>query len=209
MNWLVEIFLHDSTAHAVLVLALVISAGILLGKVRFFGVSFGIAGVLFAGILAAHFQLAVNEGIVDFVKDFGLILFVYSIGLQVGPGFFASLRKQGLAINLLAAAVVLLGVAVTVLLRLLFSLPAGAAVGILAGAVTNTPSLGGAQQALKDLSGPAAALRQAGLGYAVAYPFGVLGVILAMVATRRIFRIALAAENQAFQQAQADIFPVP
>jgi len=209
MNWLLELLLQDSTAHAVLVLALVISAGILLGKVRFFGVSFGIAGVLFAGILAAHFQLGINEGIIDFIKDFGLILFVYSIGLQVGPGFFASLRRQGMVINLLAAAVVLLGVAAVVLLRLLFSLPAGAAVGILTGAVTNTPSLGAAQQALKDIAGPAAALRQAGLGYAVAYPFGVLGVILAMVLTRRLFRIGLEAEKKAFQQAQADIFPAP
>lgn len=209
MNWLVEIFLRDSTAHAVLVLALVISAGILLGKVRLFGISFGIAGVLFAGILAAHLQLSVNEGILDFVKDFGLILFVYSIGLQVGPGFFASLRRQGLAINLLAAAVVLLGVGAVVLLRLFFSLPAGVAVGVLTGAVTNTPSLGGAQQALKDIAAPALALRQAGLGYAVAYPFGVLGVILAMVLGRRFFGIGLEAEKQAFQQAQADIFPAP
>ncbi len=209
MSWLLELLLKDSTAHAILLLGSVICVGILLGKVRFFGVSFGIAGVLFAGILAAHLQLYINEGIVDFIKDFGLILFVYSIGLQVGPGFFASLRRQGMAINLLAAAVVLLGVVAVVLLRRLFSLPADAAVGILTGAVTNTPSLGAAQQALKDLAGPAAALRQAGLGYAVAYPFGVLGVILAMIVTRRIFRIALAAENEAFQQAQADIFPVP
>ena len=209
MNWLIELLLKDSTAHAVLILALVISAGIMLGKVRFFGVSFGVAGVLFAGILAAHFQLGINEEIVDFIKDFGLILFVYSIGLQVGPGFFASLRRQGLVINLLAAAVVFLGVAATVLLRLLFSLPADAAVGILTGAVTNTPSLGAAQQALKDIAGPAAALRQSGLGYAVAYPFGVLGVILAIVLTRRIFRIGLHAEKEAFRQTQADIFPVP
>jgi len=106
MNWLLELLLQDSTAHAVLILALVISVGILLGKVRFFGVSFGIAGVLFAGILAAYLQIGINEGIIDFIKDFGLILFVYSIGLQVGPGFFASLRRQGMVINLLAAAVV-------------------------------------------------------------------------------------------------------
>src|SRR5512137_1844800 len=176
MNWLAEIFLRDSTAHAVVVLALVISAGILLGKVRFFGVSFGIAGVLFAGILAAHFRVGIDETIADFIKDFGLILFVYSIGLQVGPGFFASLRRQGLAINLLAASVVGLGVAAAVLLRLAFSLPADAAVGIMTGAVTNTPGLGAAQQALKDISGVSvAAAHQAGLGYAVAYPFGVLG----------------------------------
>jgi putative transport protein len=210
MIWLSDIFLHNSTAHAILILALVISAGILLGKIRFFGVSFGIAGVLFAGILAAHFQLGINEEIADFVKDFGLILFVYSIGLQVGPGFFASWRRQGLVINLLAAAVVGLGVALAVLLRLLFSLPVEAVVGILTGAVTNTPSLGAAQQALNDMAGAsAAAARQAGLGYAVAYPFGVLGVILAVVLTRRIFRIGLAAEKEAFQQAQAGFFPAP
>jgi putative transport protein len=210
MNWLVEIFLQDSTAHAVLILALVISAGILLGKIRFFGVSFGIAGVLFAGIIFAHFQLTINESIIDFSKDFGLILFVYSIGLQVGPGFFASLRRQGLVINLLAAVVVLLGVGVTVALRLLLSLPGEAMVGILTGAVTNTPSLGAAQQALKDIAAvPASAVRQAGLGYAVAYPFGVLGVILAMVLARRIFKIRLETEKEAFTQSQASIFPAP
>jgi putative transport protein len=210
MNWLIEIFLHNSTAHAVLILALVISAGLLLGKIRFFGVSFGIAGVLFAGILIAHFHFSINEEIVDFVKDFGLILFVYSIGLQVGPGFFASLRRQGLVINLLAASVVVLGVATAVLLRLLLSLPAEAVAGILTGAVTNTPSLGAAQQALKDIgAGSAAAVRQAGLGYALAYPFGVLGVILSIALIRRIFRIDLPAEKEAFDQAQADIFPAP
>ena len=148
MTWLAELLLQDSTAHAILLLGLIIGVGILLGKIRFFGVSFGIAGVLFAGIVAAHFQLGINENLVDFVKDFGLILFVYSIGLQVGPGFFASFRKQGMTINLLAAAVVFLGVGVAVLLRSFFSLPLEVMVGILTGAVTNTPSLGAAQQAL-------------------------------------------------------------
>ncbi len=210
MNWLIELVLQDSTAHAVLILALVISSGILLGKIRFFSVHFGIAGVLFAGILAAHFQIGINEGVVDFVKDFGLILFVYSIGLQVGPGFFASLRRQGLAINLLAASVVGLGVATVILLRWLLSLPAEAAVGILSGAVTNTPSLGAAQQALSDVAGGSgAAARQAGLGYAVAYPFGVLGVILGIILARRVFRVGLQAEKNAFDQAQAGIYPAP
>ena len=210
MNWLTDIFLKDSTAHAVLVLALVISAGILVGKIRVRGVSFGIAGVLFVGILAAHLGLGIDPGTADFVKDFGLILFVYSIGLQVGPGFFASLQRQGLAVNLLAAAVVLLGVGLAVALGRLFSLPAGALVGLLAGAVTNTPSLGAAQQALVEVAGgSAAAARQAGLAYAVAYPFGVIGVILGMILIRRVFRISLGEERAACEQAQAGVFPAP
>ncbi len=209
MDWLAEILLHNSTAHTVLILALVVSAGLLLGKIRFFGVHFGIAGVLFAGILIAHFHLGINEEIADFVKDFGLILFVYSIGLQVGPGFFASLRKQGLVVNLLAATVVVLGVATAALLCALLSLPVEALAGILTGAVTNTPSLGAAQQALKDIGTGSAAVRQAGLGYALAYPFGVLGVILSIALMRRIFRINLAAEKTEFQQAQDNIFPAP
>lgn len=210
MNWLTDIFLKDSTAHAVLILALVISAGILVGKIRVRGVSFGIAGVLFAGILSAHLGLGIDAATADFVKDFGLILFVYSIGLQVGPGFFASLQRQGLAVNLLAAAVVLLGVGLAVVLRLLFSLPAGALVGLLAGAVTNTPSLGAAQQALTEIAGgSAAAARQAGLAYAVAYPFGVIGVILGMILIRRAFRISLGEERTACEQAQAGAFPAP
>lgn len=210
MNWLTDIILKDSTAHAVLILALVISAGILAGKIRIRGVSFGIAGVLFAGILSAHLGLGIDAGTADFVKDFGLILFVYSIGLQVGPGFFASLQRQGLAVNLLAAAVVLLGVGLAVVLRRLFSLPAGALVGLLAGAVTNTPSLGAAQQALADVAGGSiAAARQAGLAYAVAYPFGVIGVILAMIMIRRVFRVSLGDERAACEQAQAGMFPAP
>ncbi len=210
MNWLTDIFLKDSTTHAVLILALVISAGILLGKIRVRGVSFGIAGVLFAGILSAHLGLGIDSGTADFVKDFGLILFVYSIGLQVGPGFFASLQRQGLVVNLLAAAVVLLGVGLAVALRLLFSLPAGTLVGLLAGAVTNTPSLGAAQQALAEVAGgSAAAARQAGLAYAVAYPFGVIGVILGMILIRRAFRISLSEERTACEQAQAGVFPAP
>lgn len=210
MNWLTDIFLTDSTAHAVLILALVISAGILAGKIRVRGVSFGIAGVLFVGILSAHLGLGIDAATADFVKDFGLILFVYSIGLQVGPGFFASLQRQGLVVNLLAAAVVLLGVGLAVALRLLFSLPAGALAGLLAGAVTNTPSLGAAQQALAEVAGgSAAAARQAGVAYAVAYPFGVIGVILGMILIRRVFRISLSEERTACEQAQAGIFPAP
>jgi putative transport protein len=210
MTWLTELILQDSTAHAVLLLGTVIALGILLGKIRFFGVSFGIAGVLFVGIVAAHFQLAVNESIVDFVKDFGLILFVYSIGLQVGPAFFASFRRQGLAINLLAATVVFLGVMIAIAMRWLFSLPLDAMVGILSGAVTNTPSLGAAQQALKDITAvPAVAVRQAGLGYAVAYPFGVIGVILSMITVRRAFKIGPDMEKEIFAKSQDTIFPAP
>ena len=166
--------------------------------------------MLFAGILFSHFGVAINEPVLDFVKDFGLILFVYMIGLQVGPGFFASFRRLGLAINLQAVSVVVLGVGVAILFHLLFSLPISTLVGILAGAATNTPSLGAAQQALKDIAGlPGDALRLTGLGYAVAYPFGVLGVILSIVMMKFLFRVQLQKETESFRRVQAGIFPLP
>ena len=208
MHWLVDLFRNDSTAHTILILSLVIAAGVAIGRIRIRGVSFGVAGVLFAGILFSHFGVAINEPVLDFVKDFGLVLFVYMIGLQVGPGFFASFRRLGLVINLQAVSVVVLGVGVAILFHLLFSLPISTLVGILAGAVTNTPSLGAAQQALKDIAGlPGDALRLTGLGYAVAYPFGVLGVILSIVMMKFLFRVQLQKETESFHRVQAGIFP--
>ncbi len=210
MGWLSDLLIKESAAHTLLVLAGVIGAGLLLGKIRIRGVSFGIAGVLFAGIIAAHLGVSLPEPVLDFARDFGLIIFVFMVGLQVGPAFFASFRRQGLAINLMAAGIVLLGAGLAAALRLVLRLPIEAAVGVLAGAVTNTPSLGAAQQALKDIAGGSAAvLRQAGLGYAVAYPFGVLGVIAAMVLVRYLFRIRLDQENETYQRSQAVLFPSP
>jgi putative transport protein len=208
MNWLIDLVLKDSIAHVILLLGVVIIVGMALGRIRFLGVSFGIAGVLFAGIATAHLGLPMNDAVIDFVRDFGLILFVYTVGLQVGPGFFASLRRQGLHLNLLAVGVVLLGVLLTVGATLGLHVPPAVAVGILAGAVTNTPSLGAAQQALNDAVGPEAA-RLPGVGYAVAYPIGVIGLILALVLLRYLFRINLRRESESFSQEQTRLFPAP
>lgn len=192
----------ESVARDFLVLCLVIASGLALGNVSLKGVRLGIAGVLFAGIAAAQFGAVLDPSVMLFVRDFGLILFVYSVGLEVGPGFAASLKRQGLKLNLLAAAVVLLGVVATVLAILLKRVEMPLAVGLFAGATTNTPALAAAQQALGAL-GPLAGLssestKLPGLGYAVAYPFGIIGIIISMLMIKRLFRIDPAAEAQAF-----------
>jgi len=198
---LTEVLLDGSTAAgAVMILALVAGSGLALGSLRVRGIGLGIAGVLFAGLAFGHLGVRVDERTLEFAREFGLILFVYSIGLQVGPGFLASLRRQGLRLNLLAAAVVLLGAAMAVGLHAAGGIDAAAAVGVLSGATTNTPSLAAAQQALKQVvTDPAAReplARLPGVGYAVAYPFGVLGIILVMLAVRAGFRISLARERE-------------
>ncbi|MCK9458925.1 MAG: putative transporter [Proteobacteria bacterium] len=203
MDWLSQLFLGDSVAHSVLILALVVTTGLLLGGVRVFGVSLGVGGVLFAGLAFGHFDLTLNHELMEFVKEFGLILFVYAIGLQVGPGFFASLRRQGLSLTIAAATIVLGGTAIAVAIGLLAGIDFTAAVGLLTGAVTNTPSLGAAQQALKDLPAAGAdAASVVGMGYAVAYPFGIVGIILTMIIVRRLFRIDPAAEAAEFERLQ-------
>ncbi|HAH05293.1 MAG TPA: putative transporter [Elusimicrobia bacterium] len=187
-----------SVAQAVIVISLVAALGLALGNIRFFSLNFGIAGVLFAGILFGHFGVGINPEVMEFLREFGLILFVYTIGMQVGPGFFSSLRKEGLKLNALAAAIVLLGVAATVLISRLGGIDMAAAVGLYSGAVTNTPSLAAAQQALMELPGLGEELaKQPGIGYAMAYPFGILGVILAMILARLLFRVDVAAEAAA------------
>lgn len=187
MEWLNSLFWGDGVAHTVLLFAFVIASGIALGKIKVFGVSLGITFVLFAGIVAGHFGFHVNHDILHFMKEFGLILFVYSIGLQVGPGFFASFKKGGIQLNMLASGIVLLGVATTVILYFATGLPISTMVGILSGAVTNTPGLGAAQEAFNDAHGvsdPTIAM-----GYAVAYPLGVVGIILSMIFLRAVFKI--------------------
>jgi putative transport protein len=190
MDWLLQLMASESAARTVLVLSLVVASGIALGHVRVFGISLGIAGVLFTGLFVGHFRLSIHPDVLGFVREFGLVLFVFTIGMQVGPSFFASFRKQGLRLNLMAASIVLLGVAVAVALFYALHLPVPVLVGILSGAVTNTPGLGAAQEALKDAaaSWPEAA-QVSGMAYAVAYPFGVIGIILSMIAVRRLFRV--------------------
>jgi putative transport protein len=201
----------ETAAGAVLVLSLVAALGLALGALRVRGVGLGIAGVLFVGIAFAHFGVQVAERTREFVRELGLVLFVYSIGLQVGPGFLASLRRHGLRLNLFAAGIVALGVLGALLLRAAFGVEAPVLVGILAGATTNTPSLAAAQQALQQALPPAAAgvaaTKLPGLGYAVAYPFGVLRVILVMVALRLAFRISVRQEAERLAQSQAAEIP--
>ena len=183
MEWLYTLFFGNGIAHAVLIFALVITIGILLGKVKIGGISLGVTWILFVGILFSHFGMTVNGEVRHFVQEFGLILFVYSIGLQVGPGFFSSFRKGGVTLNKLAVLVVALGVATTVALYYITGLSMTTMVGVMSGAVTNTPGLGAAQQAFSDLHAGADAPDIA-TGYALAYPLGVIGAILTLLALR-------------------------
>lgn len=184
-------------AHSVLILSLVIAFGIMLAKIKVAGVSLGITWILFVGIVFGHFNMTLNEHLLHFMKEFGLILFVYSIGLQVGPGFFSAFKKGGLTLNLLAMLVVFLGVAITIILHFVTGTPITTMVGILSGAVTNTPGLGAAQQANSDLNGIDAP--EIALGYAVAYPLGVVGIILSLIALKYILRI-----NTKTEEAEAE-----
>jgi putative transport protein len=191
----------NAVAWAVLVLSLVAVVGLTIGSIKLpGGVKLGIGGALFAGIGFAHFGVTIEESILDFCREFGLILFVYAIGLQVGPGFFNALRRQGLALNLLAAGLVVLGVLTTAFVHLGLSVPLPAALGIMSGATTNTPSLAAGGQILKEV-GAAAELRTLpSLGYALAYPFGIMGIILTMILLRVTLRIDTAKEAEAFEE---------
>ena len=195
MSWILDVFLKDSVGQALLVLCLVIVLGLILGSIRVFSIQFGVAGILFVGLVFGHFGVKVNPIMTELARDLGLILFVYSIGQEVGPGFLASLRKRGMSLNLLAVGVVLSGGLIALLLHWAGGIPMPAAAGLFSGATTNTPSLAAVEQALKflpDASGAAGGLP--GSAYAMAYPFGVLGIILVMVAFRALFRIDIKKE---------------
>ncbi|WP_101542723.1 putative transporter [Bacteroides cutis] len=180
-------------AHSVLILSLVIAFGIMLGKVKIAGISLGVTWILFVGIVFGHFNLNLDEHLLHFLKEFGLILFVYSIGLQVGPGFFSAFKKGGFTLNMLAVLVVFVSVLITIILHFFTGIPITTMVGILSGAVTNTPGLGAAQQANSDLNGIDAP--EIALGYAVAYPLGVIGCILALLALKYLLHINTAKEE--------------
>ena len=179
--------INDSAALSLLILSTVIALGITLSKVRIGGISLGIAWILFVGIAFGHFHLSLDGRLLHFLKEFGLVLFVYSIGLQAGSGFFAAFKKEGWSLNLLAMISVFFSVALAVLFHFALEIPSAAMVGILSGAVTNTPGLGAAQQAYGHLNGAEAP--EIAAGYAIAYPLGVAGVILALAALRYLLRI--------------------
>lgn len=190
MDWLHDLLFRESVAHTILIYCLVIAAGVSLGKIRILGVSLGITFVLFCGIALGHFGFSGNREVVEFIKDFGLILFVFSIGLQVGPGFFSSFRKGGLSLNLFAAAIVLSGGLITLIIHYITGTSIAMLTGVMSGAVTNTPGLGAAQQALDQMyEGTGTAVPEIGIGYAVAYPFGVLGIIFTMIVIRKLYSI--------------------
>jgi putative transport protein len=211
MSWFLSLISNDSVAHTVLAYALVISLGVSLGKIRVCGISLGVAFVLFAGIICGHFGLAVNENLRLFIKDFGLILFVFAVGLEVGPSFFSAFKKDGMQMNLTAVCVVCMDVAVALTLHFIFSnrIPIATMVGILTGATTNTPSLGAAQEALRYLS----IQEPIALGYAAAYPLGIIGAITALILIRVIFKINTDSENKKIenghdQKEQPEIYSV-
>ena len=203
MDWLQNLLFDENPiAHIVLLYSFVIAVGVLLGKIKFFGVSLGVTFVLFTGIVCGHFGLTGNTQILTFLQDFGLILFVFCIGLQVGPSFFSSFKKGGIAMNLVAMGIVALNIAVAVALYygLNGRIELPMMVGILCGAVTNTPGLGAANEALSQLnySGP-----QIAMGYACAYPLGVLGIIGSIIAIRYICRINLKKEEEDIAKEEA------
>jgi putative transport protein len=190
MNWLFQLHNINPVAHAVAALALVSCAGMALGSLKVRGIGLGTAGVLFAGIIAGHFGKPVDHQTLAFVKEFGLILFVFTIGLQLGPGFFASFRKQGMQLNAIAAGIVLLGAALALALGWLLKIDYAAVLGLLAGATTNTPSLGAAQQTLATISGISEdRLALPALAYAVSYPGAIIGIIGTLLVLKAVFRI--------------------
>ena len=192
----------EGIAHTMLVLSLVVAGGVLLSRVKIAGISIGVTWILFVGILAGHLGMTVDHETLHFIKEFGLILFVFSIGLQVGPGFFSSFKEGGLKMVGCGVAVVALGAIITYAIHLITGTPMTTMVGVMSGAVTNTPGLGAAQQAYADavgVSDPTIAL-----GYAVAYPLGVVGVILSLIAIRYITKVNFAEENKGLEAMRAE-----
>ncbi|HED5921339.1 TPA: putative transporter [Escherichia coli] len=187
-------------ALTVSILALVAVVGLFIGNVKFRGVGLGIGGVLFGGIIVGHFVsqagMTLSSDMLHVIQEFGLILFVYTIGIQVGPGFFASLRVSGLRLNLFAVLIVIIGGLVTAILHKPFDIPLPVVLGIFSGAVTNTPALGAGQQILRDLGTPMAMVDQMGMSYAMAYPFGICGILFTMWMLRVIFRVNVETEAQ-------------
>lgn len=196
------------TASAILILAVVIASGLFLGKFKIKGISLGSTWILFMGILLGHLGLRINPVMLSFIKDFGLILFVFAIGLQVGPGFFHSFRKDGLPMNLMAVGLVLLAVLTTYIIHLVSGENLGIMTGIMSGAVTNTPGLGAAQQTLSDANSVSAGIEDAASGiasaYAVAYPLGVLGAIAVLLLAKAVFRVDMDKEKVRASKSEDD-----
>ena len=178
MNWLSDLFLEQSALQAVIIISITIACGLGLGKIKVWGVSLGVTFVFFVGILFGQLGFSINHDMLTFAQNFGLVIFVYALGMQVGPGFFGSFRKEGIQLNLLGMGVILLGSAMAITLSYATDISISDMIGILSGAVTNTPALAAAQQTLQQFGVPSSG---AALGCAITYPLGVIGVILAIV----------------------------
>lgn len=191
MNWLLETILQPSMVQTVIILSLVASIGLVLGRIKFFGISLGITFVFFTGIVAGHLGIPVNKDILGFAQNFGLVVFVYTLGLQVGPGFFSSFKKGGIEMNMLAMGIVSLGLLLMMLFHIIFGISLPNMIGLLSGAVTNTPALGAAQQALSNLNpDDTKGISDMATACAVTYPLGVIGVILAIIFLRKCFNVS-------------------
>lgn len=195
-SWLQNLFTGPSIAQSVILYGLVIALGIWLGRIRIAGISLGITWVLFTGLLFSFLGVTIDKGTENFVKEFGLILFVYAIGLQVGPGFWASLKKNAITNNVLAAAIVVTGVGITVLLYYLSHNHISVMAGVMSGAVTNTPGLAAAQAAVSDINNTGADRSLITLAYAVTYPFGVFGIITALLLLKKFFGVRIDREQE-------------
>ena len=204
MNWFSSLFFGTGIAHSIFVLALAIAVGIFLGaKLKFKGITLGITWILFCAIACSHFGMTLDPLVESFAKDLGLILFVYSIGLQVGPGFFSSFGKGGLRLNMLAASIVVLGCATAYVIHLLSGTDIATMTGVLFGAVTNTPGLGAAQQTYQDLTG--VSNPDIASGYAMAYPLGVVGILFSMLVIRWVFRIKMEKEEEQVKAEKGEV----
>lgn len=203
MEWLGELFWGQSVGQSIFLVSIVIALGLMLAKFKIFGISLGVTFVLFIGILLGHFGLSVNEHVLHFFKEFGLILFVFSVGMQVGPSFFSSIKQGGLTLNLLATGIVFTGVITTLIIHFITGIPIPTMVGILSGAVTNTPGLGAAQQAFSEITGGAS--NDIATAYAVSYPLGVVGIILSIILVRIIFRIDTSKEYEKIQDEEKNL----
>ena len=202
MSWFNELITGTSIAHSVLVLSGVTALGVLLSRIKICGVSLGVTWILFVGIVAGHFGLTVEHNVLHFIKEFGLILFVYSVGLQVGPGFFSSFKKGGLTLNAVAVMIVLMSVLLAYTIHLVTGTSLVTMVGVLCGAVTNTPGLGAAQQTYLEATG--AAEPSIAMGYAVAYPLGVVGIVMSIVVIKGLFRMNMDKELEKATGSSAD-----
>jgi putative transport protein len=195
MNFIVDLFTGNGIATALIYICITAFVGVLLGKLEFKKVKLGIAGVLFTGIILAHFGARVNADMLHFAQEFGLIIFVYAIGIEVGPRFFGTFRSDGLLLNVFAVSIVAMGFGIALAFHYALDLEPGVITGIFCGAVTNTPALGAAKQVISDYnaSNPGGAIdgEILGMGYAVAYPLGVIGIIASMIILKAIFRVKI------------------